>query len=296
MPPGRNDCSERQPASGPIPETDHTLKVAPDQMVSNESDALRREDPVTRTRYKWHVHGLLGRARRRYWTIRAWIEGWVLLLVRRGPRAFWRGLIYAPYRSALRFGFSTVAQGYPAGPDVAVALTAPEPVEPDPSIISPRQVRAFVRGVVPAAPPEPRLDALVALEEEHGPQDLTGDPLRDAVGARAGGPYLSVDAKGRLSLRTRSIHRPPFEDAHLFDDLFSDTEPLFLDEDPLYDTDPLFDVVDVLLPLYLATTAIPVAPTIGSCTCGEGTSAAVTAGGSTSRNGVTTPLTQFMSP
>jgi hypothetical protein len=29
-----------------------------------------------------------------------------------------------------------------------------------------------------------------------------------------------------------------------------------LDEDPLYDTDPLFEVVDVLLPLYLAATAI----------------------------------------
>ena len=29
-----------------------------------------------------------------------------------------------------------------------------------------------------------------------------------------------------------------------------------MDQDPFYDTDPLFDVVDVLLPLYLAATAI----------------------------------------
>jgi hypothetical protein len=220
------------------------------------SGVLGREAPATRTRYKWHVHGLLELARRRYWTIRAWVEGWVLLLVRRGPRAFWSRLTHAPYRSSLRFGFSTVAQGYRPEPDVAVVLTPPGTVEPDPSFISPRQVRNFVRTVVPGAPPEPRLGALVALEEEHGSPGLTGDPVRDAAGARTCGPYLSVDAVGRLSLRTRSIHRPSFEDAHLFEDPFSDSDPLFLDRDPLYDTDPLFDVVDVLLPLYLAATAI----------------------------------------
>jgi hypothetical protein len=203
------------------------------------------------------VHGFLERARRRYWTIRAWVEGWVLLLVRRGPRAFWRGLTNAPYRSALCFGFSTVAQGYRPEPDVKVVLTPPGPVEPDPSIISPRQVRAFVRTIAPAVPSEPRLEALVALEEEHGPYGLSGDPLHDACGASTCGPFLSVGPTGRLSLRTRSIHRPPFEDAHLFEvGPFSDSEPLFMDQDPLYDTDPLFDVVDVLLPLYLAATSI----------------------------------------
>ena len=88
------------------------------------------------------------------------------------------------------------------------------------------------------------------------PHWLTGDPVRDAAGARAG-PYLSVDDTGRLSLRTSSIHRPSFEDAHrLGAGRFSDPETLFWDEDPLYDTDPLFDVVDLLLPLYLAATAI----------------------------------------
>lgn len=80
--------------------------------------------------------------------------------------------------------------------------------------------------------------------------------MRDAAGARTCGPYLSVDAKGRLSLRTRTIHRPPFEDAHLFEDPFSGSESLFMDHDPFYDNDPLFDVVDVLLPLYLTATAI----------------------------------------
>ena len=180
----------------------------------------------------------------------------MLLLVRRGPRAFWGRLTHAPFRTSLRFGFSTVAQGFRPEPDVAIVLTPPGKVEPDPSIISPRQVRNFVRTVAPGAPPDPRHDALVVLEEEHGSPSLTGDPVRDAEGARTCGPYLSVDATGRLSLRTRSIHRPPYEDAHLFEDPFSDSEPLFLDYDPFYDTDPLFDVVDVLLPLYLAATAI----------------------------------------
>ena len=91
----------------------------------------------------------------------------VLLLVRRGPRAFWAGMTHAPYKSSLRFGFSTVAKGYRAQPDVAVVLTPPGTVEPDPSIISPRQVRSFVRTVAPGAPSEPRLDALVALERKH---------------------------------------------------------------------------------------------------------------------------------
>ena len=256
MPPKPNDCSGRQPASGPALKTDRSLKVATKKIIFDESGAVRREAPETRTRYKWHVHGPLRRARRRYWTIRAWVEGWVLLLVRRGPRAFWGRLTHAPFRTSLRFGFSTVAQGWRPEPDVAVVLTPPGTVEPDPSIISPRQVRNFVRTVAPGAPPDPRLDALVALEEEHGTSGLTGDPVSDAEGARTCGPYLSVDAKGRLSLRTRSIHRPPYEDAHLFEDPFSDSEPLFMDHDPFYDTDPLFDVVDVLLPLYLAATAI----------------------------------------
>ena len=255
MPSESNVCSGRHLASGPALEpTAHRRLPGPDHL--RRVRALRREAPATRTRYKWHVHGPLRRARRRYWTIRAWVEGWVLLLVRRGPRAFWGRLTHAPFRTSLRFGFSTVAQGWRPEPDVAVVLTPPGTVEPDPSIISPRQVRNFVRTVAPGAPPDPRLDALVALEEEHGTSGLTGDPVSDAEGARTCGPYLSVDAKGRLSLRTRSIHRPPYEDAHLFEDPFSDSEPLFMDHDPLYDTDPLFDVVDVLLPLYLAATAI----------------------------------------
>jgi hypothetical protein len=166
----------RQPASGPVLETEPLLKVATDQTISDESGAVCREAPVTRTRYKWHVHGLRGRVRRRYWAIRAWVEGWVLLLVRRGPRAFWGALTHAPYWSSLRFGFSTVAQGFRPEPDVALVLTPPGTVEADPSIISPRQVRNFVRTVAPGVPPDPRLDALVALEEEHGSPSLTGTP------------------------------------------------------------------------------------------------------------------------
>ena len=162
-------------------------------------------------------------------------------------------------------------------------LTPPGTVEPDPSIISPRRVRNFVRTVAPGTP-DPRLDALVALEEEHGTSGLTGDPVSDAEGARTCGPYLSVDAKGRLSLRTRSIHRPPYEDAHLFEDPFSDSEPLFMDHDPLYDTDPLFDVVDVPCPSTWRRPPSRPAPTTGSYTYGEGASAAGTTGCSISRN------------
>jgi hypothetical protein len=203
------------------------------------------------------VHRLLERTRWRYWIIRDCSRGWALLLLRRGPRVFWRHLTRAPYRSPLYFGFSTVALGYRPGPDVELVLTPLSPLEPDPSIISPRQVRAFVRAIAPGAPPEPRLDALVALGEEHGPQPLSGDPLHDACGASICGPFLSVGPTGLLSLRNRSIHRPAFEDAHRFEvGPFSDSEPLIMDEDPFYDTGPLFDVVDVLLPLYLAAIAI----------------------------------------
>ena len=178
------------------------------------------------------------------------MEGWVLILVRRGPYALWRALIHAPYRSTLCFGFSTVAQGYRPEPDVAVVLSPPGPAMPDPTIISPRQVRHFIRTVAPGAPSDPRLDARVALEEEHGLAHLTGDPLRDGIGVPVCGSFLRLDATGRLSLRARRIHRPPFENAHLLEDPLSDSEPLFLDEDPL------FDAVDVLWPLYLATVAI----------------------------------------
>jgi hypothetical protein len=206
--------------------------------------------------YTWHVHGLRERARWRYWDIRAWVEGWAFLLLRRGPRTFWRGVTHAPYSSPLRFGLSTVADGYGPSADVAVVLNRAGPLDPDPSIISARRLRAFVRTVVPGAAADARLNALVALKEEHGPRTLTGDPVRDAQGTRTCGPYLSVEATGWLSFHTRSIHRPPYEDAHLFEDPWSDAEPLFMDTDPLYDTVPLFDVVDVLLPLHLAAVAV----------------------------------------
>ena len=211
---------------------------------------------LIRPRYKRRVHGMLRRVRWRFWIIRA------------GPRggsccssAVPAGRLEAPDPCALpELALLRVVHRRPGLPPRARRCGRPyptAPVEPDAAIISPRRVRAFVRMIAPGARPEPRLDALVALEEEHGLRPLSGDPVRDAAGASTCGPFLSLVATGQLSLRTRSIHRPSFEDAHRFHfRLSSDPEPLFLDPDPLYDTDPLFDVVDVLLPLYLAATAI----------------------------------------
>lgn len=146
-------------------------------------------------------------------------------------------------------------RGSAPSPTSRLSLPRPEPSRPTrPSSARARCPTSYAP--LPGGSPDPRLDALVALEEEHGSPSLTGDPVRDAEGARTCGPYLSVDAKGRLSLQTRTIHRPPYEDARLFEDPFSDSEPLFMDHDSFYDSDPLFDVVNVLLPLYLAATAI----------------------------------------
>ncbi len=185
-----------------------------------------------RPRYKWSVRRVLERTRYHYWTVRAFVEGWVLLLVRRGPRAVWKRLTHAPVIRPANFGFSRIARGYDRGPDIKVTLTPPGLREPAPLIVSPSRVRNFARDVFPADPPNPYLAAAVAMEEEHGTPPLTGDPLRDIAWVSMGPLLLCVAPDGGLSLQARSIHRSPSEDA------------------------ALFDVVDVVLPLYLAATAI----------------------------------------
>lgn len=175
---------------------------------------------------------VLERTRFHYWTVRAFVEGWVLLLVRQGPRAVWKRLTHAPVVRPANFGFSRIALGYDRGPDIKVTLTPPGLRQPDPLTVSPSRVRAFVREVFPADPPNPSLDAAVGIEEEHGTPPLTGNLIRDVVWASMGHLLLHVSPDGGLSLQARSIHRRPSEDA------------------------ALFDVVDVVLPLYLAATAI----------------------------------------
>ena len=157
---------------------------------------------------------------------------WVLLLVRHGPRASWRVLTNHRVNRPVRFGFSRVALGYHPGPDVRVVLTRPAssgpirwssvPVAPGPSC---------ARSSRPA-PVDPRLAAAVALEEEHGPRSpegFTNDPLTDVVWVHLTGLSLHVSHDGRLSFLARS--RPSEET-------------------------PLFEVVDVVLPLFLAATAV----------------------------------------
>ena len=129
------------------------------------------------------------------------------------PRSPWPASVFGepwpgrPTGSSLRFGYSTVAQGFRAQRDAAVVLTPPGTVESDP-FISPRQVRTFVRRVAPGHPPNP-VPVPWLRSRRRWLSSTTGDPLIDAAGALTCGPYLSVDAVGRLSLRTRSIHRPP---------------------------------------------------------------------------------------
>jgi hypothetical protein len=178
-----------------------------------------------------------------YWTVRAYVEGWVLLLIRRGPRAVWRRICSAPHTHPANFGFSNVALGYDSHLDVGVVLTPAGRVEPDPSIISPRRMRDFVCDTFPAEPVAPRLVALVSLEEEYGPrtrEGFTGREISDYMGAPMGPVYLSVSAVGRLSMTARHIYRPPSEDTYW----------------PTSEDTTLFEVVDVMLPLYLAASAI----------------------------------------
>ncbi len=124
----------------------------------------------------------------------------------------WRCICRAPGTRPANFGFSTVALGYNSHLDVKVILTPSGPVGPDPSIISPRRMRAFVRDTFPATPLAPRLVAAVALEGEYGPrtrEGFNGHELGDAMGAPIGNQYLSVSAVGRLSITACHIYRPP---------------------------------------------------------------------------------------
>ena len=181
------------------------------------------------------------RTRFHYWTIRGFVEGWVLQLVRRRPRAFWREATQGPFYHRAHFGFSRIALGYPDGSDVIAVLTPRGPRHPEPSVISPSRVRDLLHGVFPASPLDPYISAAVALEEEHGLVGAEGfayDPFTHAIWGDLAGVLFHVSATGDLSFQSRSIRCLPVQGA------------------PPSEEDPLFDVLDVVLPLYIATAAI----------------------------------------
>jgi hypothetical protein len=102
-------------------------------------------------------------------------------------------------------------------------------------------VRDFLHEVFPASPLDSYLRANVALEEEHGPLRAQGfdyDPFKHDIWGDLFGVLFHVSATGHLSFRSRSICRPPVQDA------------------PPSEGAPLFGVVDVVLPFYIATAAI----------------------------------------
>src|ERR1700728_2033228 len=181
------------------------------------------------------------RTRFHYWTIRAFVEGWFLLLVRRGPRAFWREATRAPFYHHAHFGFSRIALGYSEGPDVMAVLTPGGPRRPDPAVVSPSRVRDFLHEVFPGSPLDASLSAAAALEEEHGPFSAEGfeyDPFKHDIWGDVAGVLVHVSATGDLSFRSRSICRPPVQGA------------------PPSEEAAFFDIVDVVLPFYMATAAI----------------------------------------
>jgi hypothetical protein len=151
----------------------------------------------------------------------------VLLLVRRGPRAFWREATRGPFNHR-------PISGFPVSPSVS-------PRHPEPSVISPSGARDFLHEVFPASPLDPYLSANVALEEEYGPRSAEGfeyDAFRHDIWGDLAGVLFHVSGTGHLSFRSRSI--------------CPSTRP----RAPALGGASLFDVVDVLLPFDVATAAI----------------------------------------
>ena len=190
---------------------------------------------------KTRARHLKDRTRYYYWEVRAYVEGWVLTLIRRGPRPVWARITRQPFYHHAHFGFSRIALGSPGGPDVLASLTPRGPREPDPSVISPVRVKEFLLEVYPAWVPDPYFTADLASEEEHG--SLNGDSFeydcfRHDVWTDLAGVLCHIGAKGDISFRARNIHRSPCQDA------------------PALESAPLFDVVDVVRPFYFAMAAI----------------------------------------
>jgi hypothetical protein len=179
--------------------------------------------------------GLIERTRYKYWLYRGDIDPWVFLLIRKGPRGVCRRLCRAPVTQPGHLGWSTVARGLRPDPDVSISLYPSGPERPDPRFIDPLRVRAFLGQVLPGHPMDPRLTARVALTQEHGPRtsnEFTGYGLEDYLWLTAGDLSILFSARGHLAMSANSLHRPPSADRSLF------------------------EVVEVLLPLYVAMIAV----------------------------------------
>jgi hypothetical protein len=173
---------------------------------------------------------LIDRIRHKYWLYRGDVHPWFFLLIRKGPRCVWRRLTQAPVTRPGHLGYSRVARGYLPGHDVVIALYPQGTVDPHPQFIDPLHVRDFLTEVLPGWPLAPHLAARVAMTEEHGPRSsvcFTGYGPRDDLSVNGGDLEFGFLGYGRLYIAATSVHRPPSDDH------------------------PLFDVVDVLRPLYL---------------------------------------------
>ncbi len=173
--------------------------------------------------------------RRKYWLYRGDMEPRLLLLMQKGPGGVWRRLTRAPVTRPGVLGWSRVARGLAPDPDVQIALHPMGAEKPNPQFIDPLHVRAFLAEVLPGRPLDPRLAARVAMTEEHGPRSWEGfngyDP-EDYLWVSAGDLQMTFSARGHLSISANSLHRSPSADC------------------------ALFEVADVLLPLYVALIAV----------------------------------------
>jgi hypothetical protein len=173
--------------------------------------------------------------RHKYWIYRGDIDPWFWLLVRKGPRGVWRRLRKAPVTWSGILGYSRIARGDPAGPDVEITIYPEGSVEQRPQVIDPRHMRAFLGEMLPGRPVDPHFAARVPLTHEPGPRSTAGFAIFDPQGYF----WVEVDdldfkfaSTGLVAIAASSVHGLPSDDR------------------------PLFDVVDLLLPLYLGLVAV----------------------------------------
>ena len=117
--------------------------------------------------------------RHKYWIYRGDIDPWFWLLVRKGPWGVWRLLRKAPVTWSGISGYSRIARGDPAGPDVEITIYPEGSVEQRPQVIDPRHMRAFLGEMLPGRPVDPHFAARVPLTHEPGPRSTAGFALFD---------------------------------------------------------------------------------------------------------------------
>lgn len=120
--------------------------------------------------------------RHKYWIYRGDIDPWFWLLVRKGPRGVWRRMRKAPVTWSGILGYSRIARGDPAGPDVEITIYPEGNVEQRPHVIDPLRMRAFLGEVLPGRPVDPHFAARVPLTQEPGPRSSAGFAIFDPQG------------------------------------------------------------------------------------------------------------------